>query len=58
MLFVNHQWLSDDFTSYLDQWKGSVEARKGYSDAQKQRNLLSDLTSEGISLTGMYYTSS
>ena len=53
MFFVNQQWLSDDFTSYLDRCKVSVDARKGYGDAQKQRDVLGDLTSEGISLTGI-----
>jgi len=46
------QWLSEDFTSYMEK---SVEARQGYSDQQKQRNLISDLTLEGISITGMLY---
>jgi len=37
----------------MKNWKESVEARQGYSDQQKQRNLLSDLTQEGISITGV-----
>ena len=37
----------------MDNWKTSVEARVGYTAQQKQRNLLSELTMEGISITGM-----
>ena len=48
------QWLREEFTSYMTTWKESVEARPGYTDQQKQRNLLSDLTLEGISITGIY----
>jgi len=36
----------------MKNWKESVQARQGYTDQQKQRNLLSDLTQEGISITG------
>jgi len=36
----------------MDNWKTSVEARVGYTAQQKQHNLLSDLTMEGISITG------
>jgi len=39
----------------MDSWKASVEARVGYTAQQKQRNLLSDLTMEGISITGVIY---
>ncbi|XP_065883726.1 uncharacterized protein [Dysidea avara] len=45
------KWLSDDFTSYMNTWKTSVEAREGYTAQQKQRNLLSELTMEGIQIT-------
>ena len=38
----------------MDMWKESVEAREGWTPQQKQRNLLSDLTLEGISITGMF----
>jgi len=37
----------------MDTWKASVEAREGYTAQQKQRHLLSELTMEGISITGM-----
>ena len=31
-----------------------MEAREGYTAQQKQRNLLSELTMEGIQITGMF----
>ena len=46
------QWLRDEFMGYMNKWKESVNNREGYTPQQKQQNLLSDLTQEGISITG------
>ena len=46
------QWLRDEFMGYMNNWKESVNNREGYTPQQKQQNLLSDLTQEGISITG------
>ena len=46
------QWLRDEFMGYMNDWKESVEKRVGYTPQQKQQNLLSELTREGISITG------
>ena len=46
------QWLRDEFMAYINNWKESVNNREGYTPQQQQQNLLSDLTQEGISITG------
>jgi hypothetical protein len=45
------KWLEDEFVPYLDQWQRSVEAREGYTRAQKKRMLLSDATILGLKIT-------
>lgn len=35
------QWLKNDFLPFLNGWEASVNARQGYSQAQKKRMLLS-----------------
>jgi len=37
----------------MNDWKESVKNRSGYTPQQKQHNLLSNLTQEGISITGV-----
>ena len=46
------QWLEGDFLSYLKSWEDSVEKRPNFKKAEKNRMLLSDVTLEGIRMTG------
>ena len=39
----------------MNEWKKSVKTREGYTAKQAQCNLLSELTLEGISITGMFH---
>ena len=39
----------------MNEWKKSVETHEGYTAKQTQRNVLSELTLEGISITGMLH---
>ena len=40
---------------YLDEWEKSVNARQGFTDAEKAMMLLSRETIEGLQMTGMNY---
>ena len=48
------QWLEETFLSYLDDWERSVNARQGFSKAEKKRMMLSSETLLGLRMTGMY----
>ena len=48
------QWLKNEFLPYLDDWEKSVRERKGFTDAQKKRMLLSDQTILDLRMTGKY----
>ena len=52
MMFL--QWLEKDFLGYLDDWEASVNAREGFSKAEKASMTLSKETVEGLRLTGVY----
>lgn len=51
-LFFLLQWLEEQFLPYLDYWEASVNAREGFTPAQKKRMLLSCETLLGIRRTG------
>ena len=46
------QFLKEIF-AYLDHWKVSVDARKGFSDDEKKTMTLSKTTENGMRMTGM-----
>ena len=48
------QWLREDFISYLEEWKKSVDARSKFSDSEKAKMQLSIETLEGLKMTGMW----
>ena len=48
------QWLEEEFLSYLEEWKGSVAGRPGFTAAQKQKMLLSPATLLGLQMSGIY----
>jgi hypothetical protein len=33
---INLQWLENEFLGYLDEWDAAVEAREGFSTAEKK----------------------
>lgn len=47
------QWLEETFLPYLDDWEKSVNARQGYSRAEKNRMMLSSETLLGLRMTSM-----
>ena len=40
------------FPGLLQKWQKSVEEREGFTDAEKQKMILSRETVEGLSITG------
>lgn len=47
------QWLEETFLPYLDEWGKNVFSRKGFSDEEKKRMLLSQETLDGLRMTSM-----
>ena len=47
------QWLEEQFLGFLADWEKSVEDRKGFSKAERQKMLLSPETRLGLRMTGM-----
>ena len=41
---------------YLDEWEERVKCRDGFSNAEKEKMLLSRETRDGIRITGLSYT--
>ena len=47
------QWLEETYLKYLDDWEASVQSREGkYTDAERNRMLLSQETRDGLRMTG------
>ncbi len=53
-MFFLLQWLEEKFLPYLDKWESSVEERKGFKRAQKNRTLISSVTLTGLRITGRF----
>ncbi len=53
-MFFFLQWLEEQFLPYLDKWESSVDARKGFKRAQKNRMLISSATLKGLRITGRF----
>lgn len=54
-IYVYSQWLEDEFLGFLDKWERSVEKRKGFTEAEKKKMMLSAETLLGLRFTGMNY---
>ena len=54
MQSIAFQWLEKEFLGYLDDWEKAVKERKGFTDEQKKRMILSQETLEGLRMTGNY----
>ena len=51
-IYLNLQWLKEDFLGYLSEWEKSVKQRTGFTSSQKAMMLLSKETVEGLKITG------
>ncbi len=47
------QWLEETFLKYLEDWEKSVDARVGFSKAEKNKMMLSAETRLGLKFTGI-----
>ena len=52
IFYATFQWLEEDFLGYLDDWEKAVKERKGFTDEEKKRMMLSQETLEGLRMTG------
>ncbi len=54
VIFVHFiQWLEKTFLKYLEDWEKSVDARVGFSKAEKNKMMLSAETRLGLKFTGI-----
>ena len=52
IFYATFQWLEEGFLGYLDDWEKAVKERKGFTDEEKKRMMLSQETLEGLRMTG------